>query len=188
MGDIDESNDLLWIDEALQGRMRSFSNLILKYQDRIYTFVVRSITNREDAEDITQNVFIGAFSNLKKFRKECSFKTWLYRIAANRIKNYWRDKKNRFVIAESELASIIEEYGNRTGEISDASNETESEDLKQIVANLIASLPLELRQIFVLYYVTGCTCQQIAEIFKTSASNIKIQLFRGRKYLFDRFK
>lgn len=188
MTTIDESSDFLWIDQTLQGNVRAFSNIIVEYQDRIYTLVVRSIKHQEDAKDITQNVFFNAFSNLKKFRKESSFKTWLYRIAINQVKNYWRDKKNRFVIAESELKSFIEENGNGIREISDVNKEIESEELKQTVNDLISFLPLEQRQIFILYYSTGQTCQEIAEIFKTSASNVKIQLYRGREYLYRKFK
>lgn len=178
MTTIDESNDFLWIDQTLQGNVRAFSTIIVKYQDRIYTLVVRSIKNQEDAKDITQNVFFNAFSNLKKFRKESSLLTWLYRIAINQVKNYWRDKKNRFVIAESELKSLIEENGNRIREISDANKEIESEESKLIVSDLISFLPLEQKQIVILYYITGQTCQEIAEILKTSSSNVKIQLFR----------
>jgi RNA polymerase sigma-70 factor (ECF subfamily) len=188
MTNSDESSDFLLIDETLQGRARSFSNIILKYQDRIYTLVARSIKNQEDAKDITQNVFFNAFSNLKKFRKESSFLTWLYRIAINQVKNHWRNKKNRLVIAESELKTFFDKYGHRTNEISDANKENESEELKRMVNDLISFLPLEQKQIFILYYIAGHTCQEIAEIFRTSASNVKIQLFRGREYLYGRFK
>jgi RNA polymerase sigma factor (sigma-70 family) len=188
MTTIDESGDFLWIDQALQGNVRAFSTIVVKYQDRIYTLVARSIRNQEDAKDITQNVFFNAFSNLKKFRKESSLLTWLYRIAINQVKNYWRNKKNRYVIAESELKSLIDEKGNRIQEISDAKMEFESEELKQIVNDLISFLPLEQKQIFILYYISGQTCQEIAEILKTSSSNVKIQLFRGRQYLYGKFK
>lgn len=188
MTTIDESSDFLWIEQALQGNVRAFSTIVVKYQDRIYTLVVRSIKNQEDAKDITQNVFVNAFSNLKKFRKESSFQTWLYTIAVNQVKNYWRNKKNRLVIAESELKSLIDEKGSRIRELADANKAFESEELKQIVNDLISFLPLGQRQIFILYYISGQTCQEIAEILKTSSSNVKIQLFRGRQYLYDKFK
>ena len=188
MTTMDDSNDFLWIDETLQGNVRSFSNIIVKYQDRIYTLVVRSIKNQEDAKDLTQNVFINAFSSLKKFRKESSLPTWLYRIAINQVKNYWRNNKNKFVFTESELKSFVEEKGNRLRELSDANTAFESEELKKIVNDLISFLPLEQKQMFILYYSTGQTCQEIAEIFKTTPSNVKIQLFRGRQYLYSRFK
>ena len=179
MTNIDESSDFLWIDQTLQGNVRAFSNIIVKYQDRIYTLVVKSIRNQEDAKDITQNVFVNVFSNLKKFRKESSFQTWLYTIAINQVKNYWRNNKNRFVITESELKPLIEE---------NAKKEINLEESKQIVDDLISFLPLEQKQIFILYYITGHTCEEIAKILKTSASNVKIQLYRGRQYLYSKFK
>jgi RNA polymerase sigma-70 factor (ECF subfamily) len=188
MTNSDETSDFLWIDQTLQGNVRAFSNITVKYQDRIYTLVLRSIKNREDAKDITQNVFLKAFSNLKNFRKESSLLTWLYTIAVNQVKNYWRDKKNRFVIAESELRPFVDEKGKRLRELSDANMEFDAEELRQVVDDVISFLPLEQKQMFILYYISGQTCQEIAGIFKTSASNVKIQLFRGRQFLYNKFK
>ncbi len=188
MTTFNESDDFRWINETLQGNTRSFSNIIVKYQDRIYTLVVRSIKNQEDAKDITQNVFINAFSGLKKFRKESSLGTWLYRIAINQVKNYWRDNKKRFIIAESEFKPFIEGKGARLREISDAKTAFESDELKHVMNDLISFLPMEQKQIFILYYGAGQTCQEIAEILKTTSSNVKIQLFRGRQFLYNRFK
>ena len=188
MTTIYESEDFLWINETLQGRVKSFSNIVLKYQDRIYTLIERSIKNKEDAKDITQTVFFNAFSNLKKFRKESSLGTWLYRIAINLVKNYWRDNKNRIVIVESELKPLTGETGNTFREIADAKETADLEESKQIVNDLISFLPMEQKQIFILYYITGHTCPEIAEIFKTSVSNVKIQLFRGREFLYNKFK
>jgi RNA polymerase sigma-70 factor (ECF subfamily) len=188
MTTIDDSSDFLWIDETLQGRVRSFSNIVLKYQDRIYTLVVRSIKNHEDAKDITQTVFFNAYSNLKKFRKESSLGTWLYRIAINQVKNYWRDTKNKIVIAESELKPLTEERVKKFMEIANAKEAANLEESKQLVNDLISFLPMEQKQIFILYYITGNTCHEIADIFKTSASNVKIQLYRGREFLYNKFK
>jgi RNA polymerase sigma factor (sigma-70 family) len=179
MTTIGESSDILWIEQTLHGNVGAFSNIVVKYQDRIYTLVLRSIRNQEDAKDITQNVFFNAFSNLKKFRKESSFQTWLYTIAINQVKNHWRDNKKRSVIVESELRPLIEE---------NAKKEVNLEESKQIVDDLISFLPLEQKQIFILYYIAGHTCEEIAKIVKTSASNVKIQLYRGRQYLYGKFK
>ncbi|MBN1980512.1 MAG: RNA polymerase sigma factor [Chitinivibrionales bacterium] len=188
MADSDKSSDYLWIDEVLQGRTSSFDNIIIRHQDRIYTLTLRSIRNQEDAKDITQNVFFNAFIHLEKFRKESSLQTWLYRIALNEIKNYWRSRKRRCVIAESELASFIDNNRTSLKELSDSNEVIESEASRQAVRELISFLPLEQRQFFVLYYCIGHTCQEIADIFKTSASNVKIQLFRGRQYLLKKCK
>lgn len=184
----DESGDFRWIDETLQGNVRSFGKIIEKYQDRVYTLVVRSIMSPEDAKDITQNVFYNAFVNIGKFRRECSLQTWLYRIAVNQVKNHWRNKKKRVVIAESELKQSLELTGNRITVNSEVDNENTTEEFRQLANDLISFLPLEQKQIFILFYISGHSCREIAEIFKTSVSNIKIQLFRGREYLYGKFK
>jgi RNA polymerase sigma-70 factor (ECF subfamily) len=180
----DEADVFLWIDETLQGQVRSFNTIINKYQDRIYNLVARSIGHREDAKDITQNVFVNAFSNLATFRRECSFGTWLHRIAVNQVKNYWRSSRNRGVIGESELKFLTGKDENRFGETTDANQKYDSEESRRRFTELISFLPLKQRQMFILYYAAEYTCLEIAEIFKTSPSNIKIQLHRGRKLLY----
>lgn len=188
MTDSGESGDILLMDETLQGRVRSFSSLILKYQDPLFTFVAKSIGNREDAKDITQNVFVSAFSNLKKFRRECSFQTWLYRIAVNQIKNHWRNSKRRFVVTESELKPATGESAGGVEERFDPKKEPNDDESKQMVGDMISFLPLEQKQIFILYYIGGYSCREIAEIFKISDAKVKIQLFRGRQLLYGKFK
>jgi RNA polymerase sigma factor (sigma-70 family) len=188
MTTLDESEEFRIIHETLHGNTGFFNNLVVKYQDRIYTFILKSIGNRENAKDITQNVFLLAFSSLKRFRKECSVQSWLYRIAVNQVKNYWRNKKNRFIFPESELISVTYKNVDRMYETPEATYGNPPEESKQLADDLISILPLEQKQIFVLYYIIGHTCQEIAEIAKTTPSNVKIQLYRGRKYLFEKFR
>jgi RNA polymerase sigma-70 factor, ECF subfamily len=183
-----DTDDLKCINETLQGRTRPFNDIIVKYQDRIYTLVVRSIGSREDAKDITQNVFINAFSSLRRFRRECSFQSWLYRIAINQVKNYWRNKKNRFIFPESELTPPASDNEDRISEIAEAPKEDNAEETRRQVNDLISSLPLEQRQIFLFFYVIGHTCQEIADILNTTPSNVKIQLYRGRQHLYEKYK
>ena len=183
-----DADDFKCIHETLHGRIRSFNDIINKYQDRIFTLIVKSIGNREDAKDITQNVFLNAFSSLKRFRGECSFQTWLYRIALNQVKNHWRNRKHRFVFSESELKPSDSENGERIDVIAEEHKQNHAEESKQLVDELMSCLPLDQRHIFILYYVIGHSCQEIAGFFKTSPSNVKIQLYRGRQYLYEKFK
>ena len=63
-----DPQDSEWIHETLAGNTRSFDNIVRKYQRQIYNLILKTIRNGVDAEDLTQNVFINAFSNLKKFQ------------------------------------------------------------------------------------------------------------------------
>jgi len=72
-----------------------FSRLIEKHQRQVYSMALRLTGNAAAADDITQETFISAWKHLKSFRGESSFKTWLFRIAANKVRSYWRWKKLR---------------------------------------------------------------------------------------------
>lgn len=182
--------DVEWVQETLADNTRAFDNIVLKYQDQVYTLIFRMIGNRADAEDLAQNVFVNAFSNLRKFRKESSFWTWLYSIAINQIRNYWRSKKHKFVYAESDIRRLTE--AKRIFLIENCSAEGDGdvgpEETERIVDTLISVLPPLQKEIFVLYYVFGHSCEEISEVLDTSPANIKIHLFRGRKRLFGKFK
>ena len=87
-------------DDQLIHRIRdgdtgAFEELVLRYQKPIYAFVLRMLKNPSDAEDTVQKVFLLAYQNLKGFRFESSFKTWLYRISINQCHNHFRQQKKR---------------------------------------------------------------------------------------------
>ena len=185
-----DPQDTEWIHETLAGTARSFDNIVLKYQDQVYTLILKTIGNQADAEDLAQNVFFNAFSNLRKFRKESSLKTWLFSISINQMRNYWRSKKHAIVHAESDMQPLAggeRTYVNKAID-ADPDQEVGSEETKRIVEKMISHLPPLQKEMFVLYYIFGHSCEEISGVLGTSPANIKIQLFRGRKWLFEKFK
>ncbi len=180
--------DSAWIHETLAGNTRSFDNIVIKYQDRIYTFILNTVKDKPDAEELTQNVFINAFSGLKSFKGESSLSTWLYGIAINQIKNYKRKKRNKREYAESEINKTIRNGIHDLFDSLEDSKAIKSEEAKRLVDELLSILTFPDKEIFILYYLIGHTCEEIAEIFKTSTAKIKIRLFRGRKYIISKIK
>ena len=87
-----ETDELL-IHRIIQGDT-SFEKLVERYHHQIYNLALRMVNHREDARDITQETFIKAFNSLPLFRHQCSFKTWLYRIASNTCLDHLR-RRNR---------------------------------------------------------------------------------------------
>ena len=79
---------------AQKGNINSFNKLVDKYHSRIYSLTYQMTSNREDAEDLTQEIFIKAFEALPRFKGRSSFYTWLYRIGINKTINF-RKKRNR---------------------------------------------------------------------------------------------
>jgi len=93
------------INQVLEGNQEAFRKLIETYQDYVYTICFRIVKNHEDAEELAQDTFIKAYQNLKRFRKESKFSTWVYRIAYNSALSKLRKKKlARYSLSE------IEEY------------------------------------------------------------------------------
>lgn len=144
------------IELSKTGDMEAFENLVIAYEKRIYNLAYRMLCNHEDAQDVTQEVFLKSFSSLKTFRGECSFSTWLHRIATNVCLDHLR--KRRF-----SLFSLNEPVNTEDGEINRevSSNQPGPEEvalnkeLERIVQSEIANLSPDHRAIIVLRDVQG---------------------------------
>ena len=89
-----KQDDSQWVELAKIGDTAAFNKLVNLYHSRIYTLTYQMTSNREDAEDLTQEIFVKAFEALPRFKGRSSFYTWLYRIGINKTINY-RKKRNR---------------------------------------------------------------------------------------------
>ena len=86
-----------------------FDSLFEEYFDKVYYKVLGIVKNPDDAEDISQEVFMSVYKNLKKFREESNIYTWIYRIAINKTYDFFKKRKNEFEINE-EVLSIADEF------------------------------------------------------------------------------
>ena len=86
-------DELKLIQDFNNGNEQAYNQLVLRYKEKIYWIVRRMIPNHDDADDITQNVFIKAYQSLRSFKGDSSFYTWIYRIAINLSLNEIRRKK-----------------------------------------------------------------------------------------------
>lgn len=84
------NEDIEFVQKALKGEKKAFEMIIQKYQSPLINYVGRMVKENELARDITQGVFIKAYSSLHSYRQEYKFKTWLFKIASNSIIDYWR--------------------------------------------------------------------------------------------------
>src|SRR5687768_2506992 len=87
---LDALPDALLVREAKAGSAAAYGELVGRYQDRVFTFVLGQIQSREDAIDLTQEVFVKTHASLAGFREDSLFYTWLYRIALNTCIDYRR--------------------------------------------------------------------------------------------------
>ena len=90
-------NDNYYIDRVLSGDVSAYALLVSKHKNLVFSIVLKILNNREDAEEIAQDVFLKAYQSLKKFEQKSKFSTWLYRIAYNSAISRTRKKKFEFV-------------------------------------------------------------------------------------------
>ncbi len=177
------TNDQYYITQILQGNTQAYANLVTKYQNYVFTILIRMLKNREEAEEVAQDTFVKAFEALSTFRGESKFSSWLYSIAYRKALDTIR-KNKRFKTTE-----CIEEYAKIDfRETENALTYLEDKERKDFIENCIMQLPEDNAAIITLYYFDELSVKEIAVITKLTEDNIKIKLYRSRKQLFTLLK
>jgi RNA polymerase sigma-70 factor (ECF subfamily) len=159
---------------TLQGNSLMFKGLYDRYSDAIYSLIYYSIKNTHWAEDLLQCVFIKVHRNLPRFRKEASFKTWLYRIAVNEVKNFRRALRFRDL--------SLEAIENTPAELDwEPSPEAErlQKERRDIVFRAMSDLPDRFRTILILKYVDELSYEEIATVLSMRMGTVASTLNRA---------
>lgn len=173
------NNDIYYIEKILSGDTSCYSYLIDKYNKRVFNFIFKIIHNREDAEEICQDVFIKAFRSLASFKMDSSFSTWVYRIAYNTTISATRKKKNEyFVIDEKQLINVTEE------DVALFSERNSNEEQLVCLEAALLKLPPEERSLITLFYTNEKSIKDVALITDISIANVKTRLHRIRKKIY----
>ena len=145
------------------------------------TLVQQMVSNREDAEDITQDIFVKAYESLKRYRGDCEFITWIYRIACNVTASILRKNKQRQEYLSFD-GNIPEHIGNDESEIPfDIIDENEPDERIEDLQLAISWLSAEERALITLFYYENKSIEDCAYILQQSEGNIKVRLHRVRK-------
>jgi RNA polymerase sigma-70 factor (ECF subfamily) len=171
------------IDTALvracqRGDIEAFEQIFRVYRNPVFRLAYRFTGNRDDAEDLTQEIFLKVFENIGSFRYESSFATWLYRIAVNTCMNFQRNKK------PAESLGVTDDLG------SSVSPEAicERGELQRKIEAEIASLPSPLKIAFLLVVVEGMTYREASEILGLSVDALFMRVSRARQILREKLK
>ena len=174
-----ELDDDQIIERTLAGETDAFSLLVQRWERPIYGLSLRMLGRDEDARDVCQETFLAAFRNLRKFRGEAKFSSWLYRIALNACHS--RLRRNGTAAEQS----IDEEDDNgRTLELAAVETESLTERLHRdqratMVRRALQALPTEMRQVIVMKEYEELTFAEIAEILQIPVSTVKSRLYTG---------
>ncbi|QEC66609.1 sigma-70 family RNA polymerase sigma factor [Panacibacter ginsenosidivorans] len=166
------------ISDVLAGDTNAYHILVSRYRNMIFTLVNNIILNREDAEEIAQDVFIKAYTGLRTFKGSALFSTWLYRIAVNAALN----KKK---IKVFNVIPIGESFENETDDnIQPLLDQYEIKERKKFVQLAMLQLKDDERICITMYYLNELQVSEIHDLTGISTANIKVLLYRGRKNLY----
>ena len=170
---------------VVDGDATAYRGLVEKYQGRVYAMVYGMVRNREDAKDIAQDAFVKAFRNLKSFRLESSFYTWLYRIAMNLAIDHTRKQKRQATSGFDEAVGARDGDGG-IHEIHHQDSPRKALERKQLYAVIMEALdklPTEQKQIVLLREVEGLSYKEIADVMEIPEGTVMSRLYYARKKL-----
>lgn len=166
------------ITRAQRGDVAAFSELVARFQDRIYRFLVRLTGSREDALDLTQETFLRAFQSLAAWHADAQFTTWLFRIARNQAFDLLRRRKTvEFVALDDDMDFADSAPGPQ------ATLET-AQRLRALDAAL-RRLPLEQREILLLRELEELPYEDIATVLGLNLGTVKSRIARARSALLN---
>ncbi len=168
------------IGRVLSGDVPAYASLVAKHKNLVFSIVLKIVNNREDAEEISQDVFLKAYQSLNTFERKSKFSTWLYRIAYNAAISKTRKKRVEMVAIEE---TVITNYS--TDEIGRNMNELEENDRQLILEKALHRLPEEDNLLITLFYKNENSIEDISDITGLSVSNVKVRLHRIRKKLYE---
>jgi len=171
------------IQQTLDGDVKSFEKIVVTYNAMVYTLAYRVLKNREEAEEIAQDVFIKIYQSLKNFNMKSKLSTWIYRITYNTSINKFKSQKRRIETTEIDRYA---EFNNSS--LPDAYHDISEKEKQKVINDSILKLPETDRIIITLYYYEELSVKEIAEITEMSTQNVKIKLFRSRQKLYKELK
>ncbi len=178
------------MERCALGSEAAFSTLVQRYRTRIMNLVCRFISDRDRAEEISQEVFLRVYRNRERYRKSGKFSTWIFTIAVNLTKNEIRSRvrhKGTF-----SLDALEEESGGQGLPFPDSNPlpdaDLNAREIQQRVAEALRKLPTRYREAVVLRDIEGLSYEEVGEILKIPGGTVRSRINRARLMLKERLK
>lgn len=157
---------------------QAFRHFVGEFQHMVFRVCLGIVRDTDDADDVTQEVFIEAYNSIGKFRVDSKISTWLYRIAVNKSLNHIRaNKRKRFFL------SLGFSDSPDVADTSSSNDNIENKQKKVIIDSAINTLPENQRTAFVLHNIDELSYKEIADIMKLSLSSVESLIFRAKQNL-----
>jgi len=171
--------DIEIISKVLAGEQAVFAQLVERYRDYVFTLVLRFTDNREDAEEISQDIFVKAYRSLADFRGESKFSTWLYTIVRTSCLTFLRKKKLDTLSLDNERVFIQAE----NQDSGFRANQVELKSRYAMVNEAIRLLSPDDAQVITLFYKAEQSLEEIGRVMGLDPNTVKVKLHRARQRL-----
>jgi RNA polymerase sigma-70 factor (ECF subfamily) len=172
-------SDTYYVHRIQAGDVSALACLLDRYSRPVHSLIFKLVRNREDAEELAQDVFVKVFRHAASFKGDSSFSTWIYRIAYNTAISAVRKKKPEFPAIDEAMIDNVSE------EMTPVAFSTDDADRRiDLLDGALAKLPPDEQAIILLFYMQEKSIEEIAAITGLSTSNVKTRLHRIRKKLF----
>ena len=165
---------------AQAGDQSAYGSLVRRWERQIRGAIYRVLGSDDEARDVTQEAFLKAYRALGSFKREARFSSWLYQIALNLCRDRLRRRRGRVQVS---LDNLDEDGGPTQLRAPSALDLVEARDLSRVVAEAVAALPEEQREVIVLKEYQDLTFLEIAEVLDLPVSTVKTRLYRGLSLL-----
>jgi len=172
------------INTILKGEQSAFALLVERYQNYVFTLVLRFTENREDAEEIAQDVFVKTYRSLADFRGDSKFSTWLFTITRTTCLSFLRKKKLDIQSLDNERTGLQVE--NRESGFN--ANLVEQKSRHAMLNQAISMLSPDDAQVLNLFYKGEQTLEEIGKIIRLDPNTVKVKLHRARQRLKEKME
>lgn len=170
--------DQSYIDKVLNGDTHAFTVLVDRYKHMVFTLAIKILRNREEAEEVSQDVFVKMHEALPTFKGDSKFSTWLYKIAYHRSLDYL--KKQKRTLTTTSLDEFAEHH---IPSLENTLAVLEAKERKAILKNAMNELQDEDSIVLTLHYFEELSLKEVSKIIGVEANTVKVRLFRSRKRL-----
>lgn len=179
-----ELTDMEIINLVLQGQQQAYATLVERYQNYVFTIVLRYVKGREDAEEVAQDIFVKAYRSLADFKGNSKFSTWLYTVTTTTCITFLRKKRiDTHSLDNEKVFAVANNMHSRV-----SANQIEQKSRTNTVNAAIQLLSPDDAQIITLFYKGEQTLEEIAQILGKEPNAVKVQLHRARTRLKEKMQ
>lgn len=174
MSEVSEKNIKILVKKIKKGDKEAFGEIYELFAERIFRYIYLKIGNKEEAEDLTQQVFVRAWESLDNFQfRKNPFSSWVYRIAHNLVVDFYRKKNDALSLNHDIEIEIIDSL--------DLDESLYYREESKKILRLINQLPTEQKDILILRFVSDLSYREIAKIMKKNPLTLRVLQHRALK-------